>query len=49
MGPTPGSQVSSGSRTAFPVATARSMAIVVSSLMRACSGVVWAVGLPVTR
>ena len=42
-------QISSGSRTGFPVSTARTMAMVVSRLMRACSGVVCTVGLPVTR
>jgi hypothetical protein len=34
----------SGRRTGWPVATARSMAMVVSRLMRACVGVVCTVG-----
>ncbi len=43
------SSTCSGRRTEWPVATARSIAMVVSRLMRACSGVVWMVGAPVTR
>jgi hypothetical protein len=39
----------SGSRTACPLATARSIAIVVSRLMRACAGVVCTVAAPVAR
>src|SRR5262249_15062996 len=43
------SSICSGRRTVCPEAAARSMAIVVSRLMRACSGVVWIVGAPVAR
>ena len=38
------SSTCSGRRTVLPEAAARSMAMVVSRLMRACSGVVWTVG-----
>jgi hypothetical protein len=38
---------SSGSLTGLRVAAARTIAIVVSRFTRACSAVVWTVGLPV--